>query len=152
MKPKAPLPSRLAGPQDSPGLLLWKISNVWQRQQRAALKPFGLTQAQFVLLATAAWFGASETLTQARLSELSGVDVMTTSQVVRTLEAAGLLSRDEHPTDPRAKALLITKEGRAKVKKAIVAVEDVDAAFFAAVSDPAALLSALQELAEEHSS
>ena len=54
----APLPTRLSGPGESPGFLLWKVSNAWQRKQRAALQPFGLTHSQFVLLATATWFGA----------------------------------------------------------------------------------------------
>jgi len=56
---------------------------------------------------------------------------MTTSQVVRTLEAARLLERRRHPADPRAKAIFVTEAGRAKARKAIVAVEDTDAAFFA---------------------
>jgi DNA-binding MarR family transcriptional regulator len=125
-----PLPSRLPGPSVSPGFLLWKVSNAWQRRQRAALEPFGLTHSQFVLLATATWFGAHETLTQARLAELSGVDPMTTSQVVRTLEAAQLLERRSHPDDPRAKAIQVTEAGRAKARAAVVAVEETDAAFF----------------------
>lgn len=146
MKQKPPLPSRLAGPQDSPGFLLWKVSNAWQRKQRAVLKPFDLTHGQFVLLAAAAWYGASETLTQVRLSELSGVDVMTTSQIVRTLEAAGLLRRDPHPDDPRARALTVTPAGRTRVKKAIVAVEQADEEFFASAPDRGALLRALGSL------
>jgi MarR family transcriptional regulator, organic hydroperoxide resistance regulator len=130
-RPKLPLPTRLPGPGKSLGFLLWKVSNAWQRRQRAALQPFELTHSQFVLLATATWFGARETLTQARLAELSGVDAMTTSQVVRTLEAAQLVERRSHPNDPRAKAIIVTSAGRAKAQKAIVAVEDTDAAFFA---------------------
>ena len=132
-KPRTPrpLPSRLPSPAASPGFLLWKVSNAWQRKQRAALQPFDLTHSQFVLLATATWFGAGETLTQARLSELSGVDQMTTSQVVRTLEAAALVERRIHPSDPRAKAIYVTEAGRAKARLAIVAVEQTDAAFFA---------------------
>ncbi len=82
-----PLPTRLSGPAESPGFLLWKISNAWQRRQRLALQPFDLTHSQFVVLATATWFGAAETLTQARISQLSGIDPMTTSQVLRALEA-----------------------------------------------------------------
>ncbi len=136
MKPKRgepPLPSRLEGPGESPGFLLWKVSNAWQRRQRAALQPFGLTHSQFVLLATATWFGAKETLTQARLAEVSGVDPMTTSQVLRALEAARLVERRDHPMDPRARAIVVTKAGREKAAQALVAVEDVDAAFFAPV-------------------
>ena len=99
-----------------------------------------------MLLAAAAWYGASETLTQVRLSELSGVDVMTTSQIVRTLEAAGLLRRDPHPDDPRARALTVTPAGRTRVKKAIVAVEQADEEFFASAPDRGALLRALGSL------
>ncbi len=135
-----PLPTRLVGPAESPGFLLWKVSNAWQRRQRAALQPLGLTHSQFVLLATAAWFGASETLTQARLAELAGIDVMTTSQVVRALEAAGLLERREHPEDPRAKSIRVTARGREQAKKAIVVVEDTDAAFFVALGERTAEL------------
>jgi len=129
--PKLPLLTRFPGPGKSPGFLLWKVSNAWQRRQRAALQAFDLTHSQFVLLATATWFSAKETLTQARLAELSGVDAMTTSQVVRTLEAAQLLERRTHPNDPRAKAIVVTSAGQAKARKAIVVVEDTDAAFFA---------------------
>jgi MarR family transcriptional regulator, organic hydroperoxide resistance regulator len=128
---RRPLPSRLPGPAVSPGFLLWKISNAWQRRQRAALQPFGLTHSQFVLLATATWFGESETLTQARLAELSGIDPMTTSQVVGALEAVSLLQRRSHPDDPRANAVVVTEAGRAKARRAVVAVEETDAAFFA---------------------
>jgi DNA-binding MarR family transcriptional regulator len=113
---------------------LWKISNAWQRRQRAALQPLGLTHSQFVILATATWFSASEMLTQARLAELSGVDPMTTSQIVRTLEAASLLERRDHPEDPRAKAIMVTSAGRDKARKALVVVEATDAAFFAPVA------------------
>jgi DNA-binding MarR family transcriptional regulator len=142
-----PLPSKLAGPRESPGFLLWRVSNAWQRRQRTALRPFGLSHSQFVLLATAAWYGEQELLTQARLAELSGVDVMTTSQIVRTLLTAGLLSRGEHPDDSRANVVAVTPAGRARASAAITVVEQVDEAFFAPVARTAApLLALLQAL------
>ncbi|HWO12275.1 MAG TPA: MarR family transcriptional regulator [Polyangiaceae bacterium] len=104
--------------------------HAWQRRQRAALKPLGLTHSQFVLLATATWFGATEKLTQARLAELAGIDVMTTSQVVRTLEGSALMERCEHPDDPRAKSIRVTARGRELAQQAVVVVEQTDAAFF----------------------
>ena len=139
-KTKKPLPTRLAGPAESPGFLLWKVSNAWQRRQRAALKPLGLTHSQFVLLATATWFGATETLTQARLAELAGIDVMTTSQVVRALEEAGLMERREHPDDPRAKSIRVTARGRELAQKGVVVVEETDAAFFEVLGERTARL------------
>jgi len=146
---KPPLPTRLSGPAESPGFLLWKISNAWQRRLRVALQPYELTHFQFVLLATATWFGAEETLTQARLSQLSGIDPMTTSQVLRALEAAGLIERIDHPHDPRAKAITVTKVGRDLARKAVVAVEDADAAFFKPLaSDTKRLVAMFQALVE----
>ncbi len=144
---KRPLPSRLSGPGESPGFLLWKISNAWQRRQRAALQPFGLTHSQFVLLATATWFGEEGPLTQARLAELSGVDPMTTSQIVRALEEAGLVERRDHPTDPRAKAIVVTRAGREKAAAAVVVDEETDAEFFSSVST-AKLLPIFKSLVE----
>ena len=146
---KPPLPTRLSGPAESPGFLLWKISNAWQRRLRVALQPYDITHSKFVLLATATWFGASETLTQARLSQLSGIDPMTTSQVLRALETALLIQRVDHPDDPRAKAITVTKAGRDLARKAVVAVEDADAAFFKPVaSDTKRLVAMFQTLVE----
>ena len=142
-----PLPTRLSGPAESPGFLLWKISNAWQRRQRLALQPFDLTHSQFVVLATATWFGAAETLTQARISQLSGIDPMTTSQVLRALEANGLIERVDHPTDPRAKSIMVTRAGRDLARKAIVVVEETDAAFFEPLAaDTARLVKMFQAL------
>lgn len=148
-KPSAKqLPTKFRGPDESPGFLLWKLSNAWQRQQRAALKPFDLTHAQFVLLATTAWHQGSEPLTQARISELSGVDAMTTSQLLRALETAGLVQRVAHSSDPRAKVITATEAGQAKARLAVKAVEAVDQAFFSPVeSDVGTLVKLFQALA-----
>ena len=129
----APLPTRFAGPGQSPGFLLWRISNAWQRRQRAALQPLGLTHSQFVVLAVAVWFGGSEKLTQARLAELCGIDPMSTSQIVRALQAAGLLERREHDEDSRAKTVEVTTAGREKARAASAVVEKTDEEFFAPV-------------------
>jgi DNA-binding MarR family transcriptional regulator len=143
-----PLPTRLSGPAESPGFLLWKISNAWQRAQRLALQPLGLTHSQFVVLATVTWFGASETLTQARVAQLAGIDPMTTSQVLRALQTAGLIERDDHPTDPRAKQIVATRAGRDLARKAVVVVEETDAAFFQPVAQSSShLLRLFQALA-----
>ena len=126
-----PLPTLHAGPSDSPGFLLWRMSNQWQRQQRAALQPLGLTHTQFVMLAVVTWFSTQAPLTQARLSQLTGSDPMTTSQTVRTLLANGLVERAAHPTDTRAKVISVSDTGRALAHKAVQVVEEVDRQFFA---------------------
>jgi MarR family transcriptional regulator, organic hydroperoxide resistance regulator len=81
-------------PNDNPGFLLWRVTNAWQRQIRAALEPLDLTHVQFVLLASLAWLSNQETsIPQVLLAGHANTDVMMTSQVVRTLEAKGYLAR-----------------------------------------------------------
>jgi DNA-binding MarR family transcriptional regulator len=151
MKSK-PLLTSHSGPSDSPGFLLWRISNTWQREQRAALQPLGLTHTQFVMLAVTTWFGSQEPLTQARLSQLTGSDPMTTSQVVRTLLANGLFVRDVHPTDTRAKIISVSEAGRDIAHKAIVVVEEVDRKFFAPLGEQQSSLAFLfQKLLDKKS-
>jgi DNA-binding MarR family transcriptional regulator len=53
-----------------------------------------------------------------------------TSQVVRRLEAKGLLERQVDPDDTRARRLHLTAEGQRLARRAIVAVEQADAQFF----------------------
>jgi DNA-binding MarR family transcriptional regulator len=124
-----------ATPDESPGLLLWQVTNRWQAAQRATLKPFGLTHVQFVLLASLAWLDVEGPVTQRRLADHAATDAMMTSQVLRALERRGLVERAAHPSDRRAVALAVTRAGRQLANQAVVAVEACDNAFFAALGD-----------------
>jgi DNA-binding MarR family transcriptional regulator len=115
----------------SPGLLLWRVTNRWQAAQRAALKPFGLTHVQFVVLASLTYLAADGPVTQKGLADHAALDPMMTSQVLRALEGAGLVVREDHPTDRRAKSLAVTAEGRRLANRSVKAVEACDAEFFA---------------------
>lgn len=137
---------------ESPGLLLWQVTNRWQAAVRAALAPFDLTHVQFVLLAALTWFGGSDAgtpITQRDLAAHAATDPMMTSQVLRALEQKGLIERRDHPHDRRAKSLVSTKAGVALVNRAIVAVEDCDREFFgplhARTADFAASLRTLRD-------
>jgi len=130
-----PLPTRFGGPYESPGFLLWRVSNVWQREQRQALQPFGITHTQFVALAVASWFGREEPMTQARLAQLTGSDPMTISQVVRALEKLGYFERGVHPLDTRAKVVGVSDAGREVAAAAMKVVEATDQAFFEALGE-----------------
>jgi DNA-binding MarR family transcriptional regulator len=125
------LNTEFGGPEESPGFLLWQVTNRWQAAQRAALKPHQLTHVQFVLLATLTWLDREEAVTQKQLAAAAATDVMMTSQVVRALDERGLVTRADHPGDGRAKALTVTEAGRALANAAVVDVEACDRAFFA---------------------
>ena len=132
------LATQFSAAEDSPGLLLWQVTNRWQAAQRAALREHGLTHVQFVLLASLAWLAAGGPVTQRQLADHAATDPMMTSQVVRALEELGLLTRLPHPDDKRARALAVTPAGRALADQAVVAVEACDAAFFAPLGGQAA--------------
>lgn len=128
-------------PAGSPGLALWRVTHSWQRRIRAALAPHGLTHVQFVLLASLAWMDHGTPVTQRRLAELAGTDAMMTSQVLRALEALGLVLRTPHPTDRRAMLVQPTAAGIEVANRANGAVEAADREFFGVLDE--AELSAL---------
>jgi DNA-binding MarR family transcriptional regulator len=139
-----PLNARFDSADDSPGFLLWQVANLWQRRQRAALEPLGLTHVQFVLLASMVWLTSSgEPLPQAALAEHAHTDVMMTSEVLRALERRGLVERRPHPHDSRARAVAPTPAGRAAAQEAVAVVEGVDRQFFGTLGDDGAALAAL---------
>ena len=138
-RPGRSAPARTAPPDEhpdrsaweKPGFLLWHATLRWQRLVTAALKPTGLTHVQFVLLASA-WFLSDRTgpPSQRELAEHAGTDAMMTSQVLRSLEADGLVERHPDPSDARVKRLTVTAEGRAAAAHALEAVDALDTSFF----------------------
>jgi DNA-binding MarR family transcriptional regulator len=141
-----PLETEFDDASDSTGLALWRVTNRWQAAQRATLVPFDLTHVQFVLLASLTWLDA-EPPTQRELAAHAGTDPMMTSQVLRALEAKGLVERHAHPTDGRARLLVATAAGKALANRAVVAVEACDAEFFGALADRGGFTRELGRLA-----
>ncbi len=118
-------------PEESSGFLLWQVTNLWQREIKKALEQYGITHSQFVLMASIHWLTLQkQEVTQVGLSNHTKIDPMTTSTVLRTLQQKGLVQRQEHLTDTRAKTVGLTEEGKKIVKKAVVTVEKFDEAFF----------------------
>jgi MarR family transcriptional regulator, organic hydroperoxide resistance regulator len=118
--------------EDSSGFLLWQVTNLWQREIKKALEAFDLTHSQFVLMASIHWLTLhKQDVTQIVLSAHTKIDPMTTSTVLRTLQTKGLLKRQEHLTDTRAKTVGLTDYGKKIIKQAVKKVEAFDRTFFA---------------------
>jgi DNA-binding MarR family transcriptional regulator len=136
------------GPWGNPGFLLWRVTLRWQRAVASELRPLGLTHPQFVVLASAWWLGrAGRAPSQRQLAEHTGMDAMTASQVARTLEGKGLITRTQDPYDTRIKRLRVTDEGAGLAQQAVARVESVDRDYFSAAPDRPALVEALLALA-----
>jgi DNA-binding MarR family transcriptional regulator len=141
----------VAKAEDSSGFLLWQVTALWQRRIRNALVQYDLTHSQYVLMASLHWLTLHDReVTQIVLSRHSKIDPVTTSSVLKTLLKKGLIRRQEHAIDTRAKTIDITDEGKEIVKKAVVTVETVDREFFALLNDRlAAFNECLSALIEE---
>ena len=60
---------------------------------------------------------------------------MMASQVLRRLEAKGLVSRGADPSDSRAMIVALTGDGRARLTAALPDVEAADEVFFSALGE-----------------
>ena len=117
--------------EDSSGFLLWQVTNLWQREIKKALEAYDLTHSQFVLMASIHWLTLhKQDVTQILLSSHTKIDPMTTSTVLRTLQTKGLLQRQEHLIDTRAKTVILTESGKKIIKQAVKTVEAFDKTFF----------------------
>ena len=124
--------SRFAGPLQSPGFTFWRDFMRWQRELNALLKPYGLTQPQFAVLACCAWMTReADAVPQTKLVEALGLDKMHVSQVVGRLEGQGLLLRLGSQADLRVKQLSVSNEAQRLLTVCFPIVEAHDASFFA---------------------
>ena len=62
---------------------------------------------------------------QRELADLTGLDAIYVSKLVRALELSGLVIRPTHDRDPRARALSLTPQGVQTITAAIEAVRDL---------------------------
>lgn len=135
--------------EESPGFLLWRVSTLWRRAIENVLKPLGLTHPQFVILANTGWLTRTgKRATQAEIGRQAALDPNTTSQILRSLEAKGLIERP-HVTDEKSKYPTLTKAGAESLAQALPAVEKADTAFFSSIDlKGSEMLKTLQILAQ----
>jgi DNA-binding MarR family transcriptional regulator len=140
------------------GFLLWRVVMKWRAAVDRAVAPWGLTHAQYSLLASLYGLtGAGARPSQRELADYTGLDPVYVSRLVRALERAGLVSRTESTLDSRAFQLLITEYGVDVVRQAIVRVRDLQEELTASIGgtrsqpgrDLAATLQVLLASSEE---
>lgn len=108
------------------GRLLWQVTTRWRAAVDRAVAPLGLTHAQYVLLGSL--YGltqAGSRPSQRELADFAGLEPIYVSKLVRTLEGAGLLTRAEHPADPRAFQLSLTDKGADVIAQALTIVHNL---------------------------
>jgi DNA-binding MarR family transcriptional regulator len=91
------------------GFLLAKAHQRGYALFKERLTPYRLTPQQFCLLA---FLWKQDTLTQAELSEKTGVDRTTMGGLIDRLAKDGLLQRLPHPDDRRAYRICLSERGK----------------------------------------
>jgi DNA-binding MarR family transcriptional regulator len=107
----------------------------------------GVTADQFVLLATLA---RPTPLTQRELASRMPSDPSTVRAMLVLLERRGLVSRNTHPTDGRARTVALTKAGRQKFQQVWEAGQSIRDQMVSSLSarDAGTLVTLLRRVAE----
>jgi DNA-binding MarR family transcriptional regulator len=94
------------------GYLVWHLSLRWQAQLSEALGPLGIKPAEYAVLAHLHRLSESDVKpNQRELAEASALEPMYVSKLARSLERLRLVKRVQHPHDPRAIQLSLTRHG-----------------------------------------
>jgi DNA-binding MarR family transcriptional regulator len=138
----------LGPPENAVGFVLWRLVHAYQREADRALAPVDLTHLQFMTLIMAAWLArAGEAVTQAEISRSGDIHPMQVSQVLKTLEAKGMVARRRNPSDIRAKHVEVTADGLQALREALPLAIEVQVRLFGEEGRPGgSLLAALLRL------
>ena len=100
------------------------------RRSDAAFSPYGVTADQFVLIATLA---RGEALTQRELARRMSSDPSTVRAMLERLADRGLVEREPHPSDARARTVALTAKGKRTFRQLWTAGEPVRAKMLGAL-------------------
>jgi len=129
--------------------LIWRIFKYLQRAKHKLLEEYGLTSSQLELLGAIYHISKQDMeVTQILLSQKTGIDPMTTSTILRTLQKKGLINRHESKTDTRARIVEVTDAGSDLFEKATVKIKEGQALLLKNI-DCEALKVQLQILLQE---
>ena len=117
------------------------------RRSEAHFAQYGVTADQFVLLATLA---RGDALTQRELARRMPSDPSTVRAMLVLLEKQGLVRRDLHPSDSRARTAALTVAGKRKFQQVFKAGESIRQQMFDALQpgEGEALVRMLNQVAE----
>ena len=90
------------------------------RQTNACFAKVGVTADQFVLLS---YLADGDAMTQQELVRRVGSDPNTVRAMLLLLESRGLVRRERHPADGRARSVSLTRKGREAFEKLLARSE-----------------------------
>jgi DNA-binding MarR family transcriptional regulator len=109
---EGPIPAELGR---FPGYLLARLGESSRRRFLRALEPLGLHPRQFGVMTIV---NAAPGTSQQQLQERTGIDPSSMVAVIDDLEARGLAERRAQPGDRRVRAIYLTPQGEATLRRA----------------------------------
>ena len=99
-------------PEDVVGGWIWRISLAYQRRAEIALKQFGLTHLQFVVLINCAWLNlTNDAVSQRDLVNEIGMQEAQLSFMIKSLKSKKLVTQRAHSEDSRIRLIEVTPAG-----------------------------------------
>ena len=100
--------------EKSIGRLLYLTSQDMTNHAERALKPYGLTVEQFVLLKN---INGEDALSQSQLCEIVKKSAANVTRILDRLQKKSLVKRKQNPVDRRSTLLVLTEQGEEMVEK-----------------------------------
>lgn len=108
------------------GFLVHDVSRLRQTVFDQAMKPHGVTRAQWWALAQLTRYDPAGGMTQAELARLLGLGKVATGGMIDRLEAAGLVVRKADPADRRINRVYVTARGSRLLERMMAVGRDLN--------------------------
>ena len=125
-------------PEENTGFLMLQVSNLWKGYHGKTLKKHhALSSMQYAVLTGVYQFSVHNTqpVIQTMLAKHLKIDAMTSSRIFKGLEAKGYICHVTHPDDVKAKAVLLTQEGKELLIQAVNIITESDHKFFKSLNE-----------------
>ena len=110
------------------GLLIWKVSNLWQNLLRSSLSEYALTLNEYIILETL-YVNSNDLITQVDISKSSGVNISVISTTLDILQQKKLIYR-KSSKDNRKKNIELTDQAKSLIKIIVPLIREVENDFF----------------------
>ena len=110
------------------GLLIRKVSNLWQNLLRSTLTEYALTLNEYIILETL-YVNSNDLITQVDISKSSGVNISVISTTLDILQQKKLIYR-KSSKDNRKKNIELTHQAKSLIKIIVPLIREVENDFF----------------------
>ena len=140
-----PFPFKFRKNEHNSGFLLWKVSYMWQQEQRHILMKYhNISQMDYVILSSTYYLTVTDQkVTPTILARHTKITPVGVIQLLKSLEKRRLIVRYSEEYDGKSRFVKVSDLGVDVLKKAITTVEAFDDRFFKTVGTKIGVLNKL---------